>query len=162
MTMKASFCLVWLGTVIALSGCDRLETNEPIVETEEAQSFDAVLLQLSAESNLPLFDLSIPFDRLDEAPAGLKELASLLAEGVPGNFVMRYSDDTLKHVYHVFQNDGSGIRYITISSTAGNDATREEIDVSAIQYDELTSTLTLESPSGRIQLTPTDVTPVGA
>lgn len=139
--------------VLSSAGCSE--------EAPEA-SVDDVLSQLARDSGLPVVDLSVPLDRFNQAPGALEQLAANLVERVPGIYVMRYYDDTLRSTAHIFDCRREGIRYLTVTSIAAGPFVHEETVISEVAFDASTSTLTLTWDAGSVQLTPQDVTPVGA
>ena len=128
-----------------------------------AASIDESLLELMSDTGLEVVDLSVPFERLMEAPEQLRIVDHALASGPPGLYVMRYYDDTLRHTLHVFGIHDSRRFYIELSSRYPDEnVTRKEYDIRTATFDEPTNTLILETTVGPIRLTPTDVTSVGA
>ncbi len=117
---------------------------------------------LADEADLAIVDVSVPFERLTEAPAQLEAVGRALASGPSGVYVMRYTDDTLRETVHVFLVSESRRSYVRFSIAPEQEVASEQHDVRAAHFDEEKASLMLETPAGVITLTPQDVTPVGA
>lgn len=128
----------------------------------ERPSLAGSLQAIADEAGLSITDVSVPFERLSQAPAQLKAVSRFLDEGPPGVYVMRYSDDTLRETFHVFVIGASKRVYVRLSSTPYEDVIRERRDILASRYEEAVTSLLLETPAGVLELAPQDVTPVGA
>lgn len=148
--------LTVLAIVLSAAAC------RPAPEDQAEATMEDVLSRLVQDSGLPLIDLSVPMDRFNQAPAALEQLAASLAQRNPAIYVMRYYDDTLRSTIHVFDCRPQGIRYLAGTSIAEGPLIREESVILGVEFDALTSTLTLTSDTGTFQLSPEDVTPVGA
>ena len=125
-------------------------------------SVDGMLETMANEAGLAVVDVSVPFERFMQAPEQLQAVNRALQTGPPGAYVMRYSDDTLRHTRHVFLIEDSKRVYIRLSTAPLEDITREEHVIDSARYDDEENSLILDTPVGVIRLTPQDVTPVGA
>ena len=128
----------------------------------KTHSLDTSLQTIADEAGLPVTDVSVPFERQLQAPAKLQLVNQALGAGPPGVYVMRYSDDTLRHTLHVFLIEDSKRVYFKLSTVPLEDVTREEHAIDSARYDEEANSLILDTPVDVIRLTPQDVTPVGA
>jgi len=117
---------------------------------------------MADKAGLAIMDVSVPFDRLAQAPIQLQAVNRALETGPPGVYVMRYSDDTLRQTLHVFVIDDATRVYASLTTAPLEDVVKEEFDILAAEYDEKTRSLILDTPAGIVRLTPEDVTPVGA
>lgn len=154
-------CLL-LGAILTLVACGQPQQSESAPVAARTTPFDEELQQLAHSSGLPIVEMSVPFDRLQAAPAKLRELARRLAAKEPGLFVMQYYDDTLLQRVHIFHSEATALRYIVISLTASQEVSRRELEVSAVSYEEDTQRLLLQTPPHALRLAAQDVTPVGA
>lgn len=127
-----------------------------------APSLDASLHAIADESGLAIKDLSVPFDRLMEAPEQLQAVSRSLEHGSSGVYVMRSSDDTLRQTLHVFVINHPHRVYVRPSTAPYEDTMREQHDIHSARFDEEVKTLFLDTSAGVIRLTPLDVTSVGA
>lgn len=125
-------------------------------------SLDALLQTMADEAGLVVVDVSVPFERLALAPVQLQAVNRALETGPPGAYVMRYSDDTLRQTFHVFVIGDSKRVYVRLTTAYQEDVVTVAFDILAVEYDEKTSSLILDTPAGIVRLTPQDVTPAGA
>ena len=146
--------------VASISACgDSLSVSET---PSLMPSLDASLQTMADEAGLAIMDVSVPFERLTQAPARLKAVNRALETGPSGVYVMRYSDDTLRQTLHVFVIGDSQHVYVRLSTAPYEDLAREQHDINAARYEAETESLILDTPDGVVRLTPLDVTPVGA
>ena len=117
---------------------------------------------MADEAGLEIIDVSVPFERLLQAPTQLKAVNRALKTGPSGVYVMRYADDTLRQMLRVFVIDESKHVYIRLSKDPQDNFTQERHVIDAARYEEKTQSLILETPTGTVRLTPQDVTPAGA
>lgn len=142
--------------VSAVSACgDRSE----VLATE---SPNEVLQAIADDNGLAIRDVSVPFEQLVQAPNRLEGIGRALQGGPSAVYVMRYSDDTLRHILHVFVVDDSTRAYLKLSAVPGKKVRQERHDINAARFDEELQLLVLDTPSGEIRLSAEDVTPVGA
>ncbi len=125
-------------------------------------TLEASLQAIADEARLEIVDVSVPFERLVQAPVQLQAVSRALQAGSPGVYVMRYSDDTLRHTLHVFVIRDSQRVYITLTTVPGEGVTREQFDIHGASYDQTAESLVLDTEAGVVRLAPQDVTPVGA
>lgn len=125
-------------------------------------SLDAALQATADAEQLQITDISVPFERLAQAPAQLQTLNRAIEKGPAAVYVMRYFDDTLRHTLHVFVIGDTKRVYVRLSAAPYEDVTREQHDIHTARYEEKEKSLILETPAGVIRLGPQDVTPVGA
>ncbi len=146
-----------ISTLLSLAACGGSEKE---IATA---SIDDSLLELMSDTGLEVVDLSVPFERLLEAPEQLRIVDHAIDHGPPpGLYVMRYYD-TLRHTLHVFGIHDSKRFYIELSSRYPDEnVTRKEYDIRTATFDEPTGTLILETTVGPIRIAPADVTSVGA
>ena len=160
--MRNIIRLFVLGSIFASSACEQGVGDVPAIVTPENASADKPLLELSKVTGLAIIDVSVPFERLREAPMRLRRIADALNNGSAGLYVMRYYDDSLQHTSHIFVIGESGTTYIEITSRVGEHPNRTEFDIINAAYDEQTNTLVLRTVNGDIRLSPANVTPMGA
>lgn len=126
------------------------------------QNLESSLQAIADEAALEVTDVSVPFERLLQAPEQLQTVHRAVQEGPPGLYVMRYSDDTLRQTLHVFVIDEDEQVYIKLTTVPGESVAKERFDIQDARYDEAKKALVLETRDGDIRLAPQDVTPVGA
>lgn len=127
-----------------------------------ACSQDDPLSELSRETGLSVVEVSVPFERFADAPASLQTVANVINNRTPGLYVLRYHDDTTRHILHVFAIDKTRSTYFIFSSLGGEQETPEQARVFGAVFDSPTKTLDIKTDRGNVRLTPVDVTPVGA
>ena len=125
-------------------------------------ALDASLQAMADEAGLAIVDVSVPFERLAQAPAQLQAVNRALQTGPSGVYVMRYSDDTLRQTLHVFVINDSKRVYVKLTTAPGENAMKEQFDIHEARYEEKAKSLILDTPAGVVRLTPQDVTSVGA
>ncbi|MGI9328785.1 MAG: hypothetical protein ACR2PZ_26455 [Pseudomonadales bacterium] len=152
----------FLAATLTLVACGGSQQSEPAPTSASSTPLEDVVQQLAQSSDLPIVDMSVPFDRLQAAPAKLHELARRLEAKEPGLFVMRYYDDTLLRRMHVFHSGPAVLRYIVITSHVAQEVSRQQFEISAVVYEEATQQLLLQTRSHPVRLSAQDVTPVGA
>lgn len=126
------------------------------------QNLESSLQALADEAALEVTDISVPFERLLQAPEHLQTVHRALQEGPAGLYVMRYSDDTLRQTLHVFVIAKDEQVYIKLTIVPGESVAKERFDIQGARYDQAKKALVLETRDGDIRLAPQDVTPVGA
>lgn len=117
---------------------------------------------MADEAGLEIIDVSVPFERLSQAPTQLKAVNRALKTGPSGVYVMRYADDTLRQTLHVFVIGESKQVYVKLSTSPEENFTQEHHDIDAARYEEKAQSLILDTSTGVVRLTPQDVTPAGA
>ena len=125
-------------------------------------TLDASLQAVADEAGLTITDVSVPFERLMQAPKKLQAVNRALQIGPPGVYVMRYSDDTLRHTLHVFVIANSKRVYVKLTTAPGENVVKEEFIIHGSNYEDNAESLILDTQAGVVRLTPQDVTPVGA
>ena len=160
--VKTAICLIALGAICAFGACGQSIDDAPPVTRPATASIDESLQEIARETGLKIVDLSVPFERISEAPVRLRRIADTLADGSPGLYVLRYYDDTLRHTQHIFAIRQDKRTYIELTSFPNEKLTRVESIISSAEYDEPAKTLILHTHAGDIRLTPADITPVGA
>ena len=125
-------------------------------------TLDASLQAMADEAGLAIIDVSVPFERLAQAPTQLQAVHRALQSGPPGVYVMRYSDDTLRQTLHAFVIGKSKRVYVRLTTAPGEDVMKEQHYIRGASYEEKAKSLILDTESGVFSLTPQDVTPVGA
>jgi len=132
------------------------------INTTEATSLDALVRTIAEEEELAIRDVSVPFERMAQASVQLQRMNQTIETGPDGVYVMRYTDDTLRHTLHVFVIKKTRRTYIMLSTRPYDDVSQQQYEVLASRYEEQTESLVLETNAGVVQLAPQDVTPVGA
>ena len=117
---------------------------------------------MADEAGLAIIDFSVPFERLVQAPTQLQAINRALQTGPPGVYVMRYSDDTLRHTLHVFVISNSKRVYVKLTTAPGENVMKEQFYIHGANYEETAESLILDTEGGVVRLTPQDVTSVGA
>jgi len=159
---KSIIYLVVFGAIFCITACEQSIVDAPEEVPSATGAIDDWLLEVAREHGLTLIDVSVAFERPGEAPGQLQRIADALNDRSPGLYVMRYYDDTLRHVLHIFSIRQSGSAYIELTSYPMEQPARRDFAISRTEYDEQTSTLILQTTTGSIRLSPSDVTPVGA
>lgn len=152
--MKSRLLLMIAVAVLGACGESGTESRPP--------PLDAALRALADEVELSIKDVSVPFERQVQAPAQLQIVNRALQTGPPGIYVMRYSDDTLRQVLHVFVIGDSQRDYVKLTTVPGDDVVMQKSKIHSATYDEKAKSLILDTQTGVLTLTPQDVTPVGA
>lgn len=107
-------------------------------------------------------DISVPFERLAQAPKQLQAVSRASHEGPPAVYVMRYSDDTLRQTFHAFVIGDTEQTYVKLTTSPGKGVTQAQFDIHDASYDEASESLVLDTHAGLVRIRPQDVTPVGA
>jgi hypothetical protein len=121
-----------------------------------------LLSRVTLQSGFQPVDISVPFEKQNLAIGQLQLLADVITNKRQGLYIMRYYDDSLTTRLYVLLVSGSQVTFSVLATVAGTLTSFSRHRINGATYDPGSSTLQLATDTDDIDLSPSDITPVGA